>query len=112
MPSNLHPQAKFDPIPPDLDLATLVEKTDNFDYVIRIHVDQIDEIGLDQFEKLLLLHVVKDGKPLVIEGWDTKLKPWLFNAQWLTDNCGKKGTFWLSVCGSYAADKVPRGEGS
>jgi hypothetical protein len=90
MPSALHPQAKFDPIPPDLDLSVLVEKTPNFDYVIRIAADQIHELGLEQFEKLVLLHVVVGGKPLVVEGWNKSLPPWLFSWTWLEDNVGKK----------------------
>jgi hypothetical protein len=90
MPSSLHPQAKFDPIPPDLDLSALVEKTSNFDYVIRISTDQIRDLGLYEFEKLVLLHVIIGGKPLVVEGWNRSLPPWLFSSTWLEDNMGKK----------------------
>ncbi|OBT96975.1 hypothetical protein VE01_05460 [Pseudogymnoascus verrucosus] len=90
MPSNLHPQAMFDPIPPDLDLSALVEKTPNFDYVIRISTDQIRELGLQEFEKLVLLHVIQGGKPLVVEGWESDLPPWLYSATWMQDNLGKK----------------------
>jgi hypothetical protein len=90
MPSLLHPEAKFDPIPPDLDLSALVEKTPNFDYVVRIAADQIHELGLEQFEKLVLLHVIVGGKPLVVEGWNRSLPPWLFSQTWLVDNVGKK----------------------
>ncbi|ELR07617.1 hypothetical protein VC83_03671 [Pseudogymnoascus destructans] len=90
MPSNLHPQAMFDPIPPDLDLSTLVEKTPNFDYVIRISTDQIRELGLQEFEKLVLLHVIQGGKPLVVEGWESDLPPWLYSSTWMQDNLGKK----------------------
>jgi hypothetical protein len=90
MPSSSHPQAQFDPIPPDLDLSALVEKTPNFDYVIRITSDQIQDLGLGEFEKLVLLHVVKGGRPLVIEGWHKNLPPWLFSPTWLEDNIGKK----------------------
>lgn len=90
MPSAPARQAKFDPIPPDLDLLALIENTSNFDCVIQINVEQIEELGMDEFEKLVLLHVIKGGKPLIVQGWDTKLHPWLFNAQWLIDNCGTK----------------------
>jgi hypothetical protein len=90
MPSSLHPQAKFDPIPPDLDLNALAEKTPNFDYVIRISTDQIRDLGLAEFEKLVLLHVIVGGKPLVVEGWNTSLPPWLFSSAWLQDNIGRK----------------------
>jgi hypothetical protein len=80
----------FDPVPPDLDLSALVEKTQNFDYVVRISSDQIQELGLPEFEKLVLLHVIVGGKPLVIEGWNKSLPPWLFSPTWLEDNVGKK----------------------
>ncbi|KFY22738.1 hypothetical protein V491_02735, partial [Pseudogymnoascus sp. VKM F-3775] len=90
MPSNIHPQAMFDPIPPDLDLSALVEKTPNFDYVIRISTDQIRELGLQEFEKLVLLHVIQGGKPLVVEGWESDLPPWLYSSTWMQDNLGKK----------------------
>jgi hypothetical protein len=90
MPGPVHPQAKFDPIPPDLDLSTLVERTPNFDYVIRISTDQIRDLGLAEFEKLVLLHVIIGGKPLVIEGWNKSIPPWLFSRNWLEDNLGKK----------------------
>lgn len=90
MPSSIHPQAKFDPFPPDFDLSTLVEKTPNFDYVIRISTEQINELGLAEFEKLVLLHVIIGGRPLVVEGWQTSLPPWLFCPTWLEDNVGTK----------------------
>ncbi|KFY25080.1 hypothetical protein V493_04849 [Pseudogymnoascus sp. VKM F-4281 (FW-2241)] len=80
----------FDPIPPDLDLSALVEKTPNFDYVIRISTDQIRELGLQEFEKLVLLHVIQGGKPLVVEGWESDLQPWLYSSTWMQDNLGKK----------------------
>ncbi|KFZ03889.1 hypothetical protein V502_10577, partial [Pseudogymnoascus sp. VKM F-4520 (FW-2644)] len=80
----------FDPIPPDLDLSALVEKTPNFDYVIRISTDQIRELGLQEFEKLVLLHVIQGGKPLVVEGWESNLQPWLYSSTWMQGNLGKK----------------------
>ncbi len=98
MPSASHPQAKFDPIPPDLDLNALVEKTPNFDYVIRISTDQIRDLGLAEFEKLVLLHVILGGKPLVIEGWNAKLPPWLFSQTWLEDNAGNRREYLVLPC--------------
>ena len=83
------PSAAFDPIPPDLDLARLVEETPNFEYVTRISCDMIDEQGLESFDKLVLLHVILGGKPLVIEGFNYRLDEWTFTSQWLQDNCGK-----------------------
>lgn len=90
MPSATHPQAKFDPIPPDLDLNTLVENTANFDYVSRISVAQIKELGIDEFEKVVLHHVIIGGKPLVVDGWGADLPPWLFSPTWLIENVGTK----------------------
>ena len=84
------PCAAFDPISPDLDLAALVEETPNFEYVVRISCDMIEHQGLEAFEKLVLLHVIIGGKPLVIEGWQNRLDQWTFTSQWLRDNHGKK----------------------
>ncbi len=83
------PSAAFDPIPPDLDLPRLVEETPNFEYVTRISCDMIEEQGLESFDKLVLLHVILGGKPLVIEGFNYRLDEWTFTSQWLQDNCGK-----------------------
>ena len=93
------PSASFEPIPPDLDLAALVEETPNFEYVVRISCDMIEQQGLEAFEKLVLLHVIIGGKPLVIEGFDKKLDGWTFTRQWLQDNHGKKCEFYVLVLG-------------
>ena len=84
------PSAAFDPIPPDLDLASLVEENPNFEYVTRISCDMIETQGLEAFDKLVLLHVILGGKPLVVEGFQHRLDEWTFTTQWLHDNCGKK----------------------
>ncbi|KAI9727092.1 MAG: hypothetical protein M1828_007293 [Chrysothrix sp. TS-e1954] len=84
------PTASFEPIPPDFNLSALVEKTPNFQYVDRISVDMIDQQGLDAFDKLVLLHVVIGGKPLVIDGYEQRLDPWTFSPKWLADNHGEK----------------------
>lgn len=89
MPSQ-RPSAAFDPIPPDLDLPRLVEETPNFEYVTRISCEMIEEQGIESFDKLVLLHVILGGKPLVIEGYNFRLDKWTFTSQWLQDNCGKK----------------------
>ena len=91
MPSQ-RPSAAFDPIPPDLDLTQLVEETPNFEYVTRISCEMIEEQGMDSFEKLILLHVILGGKPLVIEGFQHRLDEWTFTTQWLQDNYGQKCT--------------------
>lgn len=84
------PCAAFEPISPDLNLPALVESTPNFEYVVRINCDMIDYQGLEAFEKLVILHVIIGGKPLVIEGYHERLDRWTFTLQWLRDNCSKK----------------------
>ncbi|KAI1330747.1 hypothetical protein F5Y16DRAFT_425074 [Xylariaceae sp. FL0255] len=90
MPSAMHPQAKFDPIPPDLDLHGLVDRTPNFDWVVRVSTAQIRRLGPVGFEKLVQLHVIDGGRPMVIEGWNKVLPEDLFSAQWLEKHCDKK----------------------
>jgi hypothetical protein len=51
----------------------------------------IDHQGIEAFDKLVLLHVVMGGKPLVIEGYQQRLDRWTFALQWLRDNCSQKG---------------------
>lgn len=84
------PAASFTPIAPNLDLAALVEETPNFQYVVRVSCDMIEHQGVDAFEKLVLLHVIIGGKPLVVEGFHNKLDRWTFTTQWLRDNMGRK----------------------
>lgn len=90
MPSGMHPQAKFDPIPPDLDLHDLVDRSPNFDWVLRIPLVKIRRLGSAGFEKLVQLHVIEGGRPLVIEGWDKVLPSSLFSAHWLENTYDKK----------------------
>ncbi|KAB8698112.1 hypothetical protein FH972_026362 [Carpinus fangiana] len=83
-------KATFEPIAPDFDLSELVENTPNFVYVDRISCDMIDQQGLDAFDKLVLLHVIIAGKPLIIDGYQSRLDPWTFSSKWLIDNHGDK----------------------
>ncbi|KAK4549742.1 hypothetical protein LTR36_005043 [Oleoguttula mirabilis] len=84
------PRASFEPISPKFDLKKLVEQTPNFSYVDRISCDMIDQQGLAAFEKLVTLHVIIGGKPLVIDGFEDRMDPWTFSPKWLRDNCGEK----------------------
>ncbi|KAK3673814.1 hypothetical protein LTR78_006369 [Recurvomyces mirabilis] len=84
------PRASFEPISPHFDLKKLVESTPNFSFVDRISCHMIDQQGLAAFEKLVLLHVIAGGKPLVIDGYEDRLDPWTFSPKWLRDNCGEK----------------------
>ncbi|KAL9089881.1 MAG: hypothetical protein Q9159_002238 [Coniocarpon cinnabarinum] len=83
-------RASFEPIPPDFDLKALVEETSHFQYVDRISCDMIDQQGIEAFDKLVLLHVIIGGKPLVIDGYDSRLDEWTFSSKWLQDNHGAK----------------------
>ena len=85
------PRASFEPIPPDFDVRTFVETTNNFEYVDRISYEMIASNSIEQFEKLVLLHVIIGGKPLVIDGFEEVLDPWTFTPSWLRDNHGDKG---------------------
>ncbi|KAK3632351.1 hypothetical protein LTR56_016365 [Elasticomyces elasticus] len=91
MPST-RPRASFVPISPHFDLKKLVESTPNFSFVDRISCDMIDQQGIEAFEKLVLLHVVMGGKPLVIDGYEDRLDPWTFSQKWIRDNCGEEVT--------------------
>lgn len=84
------PRASFEPIAPTFDLKELVEKTPNFSYVDRISCEMIEQQGLASFEKLVTMHVIVGGKPLVIDGFEDLLDPWTFTPKWLRDNCGEK----------------------
>jgi hypothetical protein len=93
MRASLHPQAKFDPIPPDLDLNALVERTPTLEWALRLTAEQLRSLGQQEFEKLVVLHVIQGGKPLVIEQWDSLLPKDLFSAQWLERTYDKKRGF-------------------
>ncbi|KAL2833646.1 hypothetical protein BJY01DRAFT_224955 [Aspergillus pseudoustus] len=80
------PRAAFEPFSPDLNVSKLVDSTPNFEQVVRIHCDAIDENGLENFEKLVLLHVIVRGLPLVVEGFDKKLDSAVFSETWLKNH--------------------------
>lgn len=90
MPTYRLPRAAFEPISPDLDVTELVESTPNFEHAVRIACDSIDKFGIDHFERLVLLHVIQGGKPLVIQGYQEQMDNWIFSLQWLKDNHGRK----------------------
>ncbi|KIW05375.1 uncharacterized protein PV09_03891 [Verruconis gallopava] len=89
MPAS-RPQASFEPISPHYDLHSLVENNKNFEYAARISMDKIEEGGLAMFERLVSLHVIQGGKPLVIDGLQNRFDPWLFTTKWLIANHGSK----------------------
>ncbi|KAJ4153323.1 hypothetical protein LMH87_009814 [Akanthomyces muscarius] len=90
MPAASHPQAKFDPISPDLDLRSLVDEVPNLKWAQRVSRSQLRNLGPQEFEKLVLMHVITGGKPLVIEGLHAALPKWLFSTEWLEQQYDKK----------------------
>ncbi|KAL4740157.1 hypothetical protein BDV11DRAFT_102477 [Aspergillus similis] len=84
------PRAAFEPISPALDVAGLIKSSPNFEEAVRIHCDAIDENGLENFEKLVLLHVIVRGLPLVVEGFDKKLDNAIFSVRWLRNHYSAK----------------------
>ena len=87
----MHPQAKFDPIPPNLDLHNLVDRTPNFEWAMRISAKELMRFDAQRFEKLVYLHVIAGGKPLVITDWNLKLPKSIFSAAFLQNTYDKKG---------------------
>lgn len=79
-------RAAFKPFPPDLDVKELVEAVPNFEFAGRIACNALDEWPREDFEKLVLFHVVKLGMPLVIEGFHERLHKGLFTRKWLKRN--------------------------
>ncbi|EOO00420.1 hypothetical protein UCRPA7_4078 [Phaeoacremonium minimum UCRPA7] len=90
MAPSMHPQAKFDPIPPNLDLHNLVDRTPNFEWAMRISAKELMRFDAQRFEKLVYLHVIAGGKPLVITDWNLKLPKSIFSAAFLQNTYDKK----------------------
>ncbi|CAK7268307.1 hypothetical protein SEPCBS119000_002997 [Sporothrix epigloea] len=86
----MHPQAKFVPISPDLDIQALVQDTPNFEWATHISASDIFVLGQQQFEKLVSVHVINGGKPLVIKDWNEQLPRKLFSAKWLEEKYNRK----------------------
>jgi DNA-binding transcriptional regulator YbjK len=89
MPAQVQ-QALFQPMTPFLTLDGVVEENDNFQYVDRVDFATIEAQGADALNKLVTLHVVMAGKPLVIENCHKKLPRHLFDHAWLDENLGNK----------------------
>ncbi|KAJ5570382.1 uncharacterized protein N7459_009812 [Penicillium hispanicum] len=80
----------FEPFPPNLDLHHEVDSTANFTFVERIHCQAINQNPREEFEQLVLYHVVLLGIPLVIEGFHDHLNKRLFSEQWLRQKYSSK----------------------
>ncbi|KAI9678151.1 MAG: hypothetical protein M1817_006096 [Caeruleum heppii] len=89
MPAQV-PKAQFLPISPRYNFDRLVEETPNFEFVTRISHQTIKDQDANAFEKLILLHVILGGKPLVIEGYQDELPKHLFSVGWLDQNEGRR----------------------
>lgn len=91
MPTSLHPQAKFDPIPPDLDFHSLVESSPNLNWAVRVPLNKLMNLSQQDFERVVFKHVIAGGQPLVIEQCNAKLPTDLFSARWLQNTYNAKG---------------------
>ncbi|KAI9773898.1 MAG: hypothetical protein M1840_006124 [Geoglossum simile] len=80
--------ATFEPIPPNLNVAELVGGTENFRYVDRFPASLLDDP--ERFESIVRNWVIIGGEPMVIEGLQHKLAPWLYNPAWLEQNLGEQ----------------------
>lgn len=89
-------RSKFEPFPPHLDVAQLVESTPPFQFASRIACDAIDQYPPEDFQRLIFLNVVVLGLPLVIEGFEERLDKNLFSEKWLRQSCATKGKL---LCG-------------
>lgn len=84
------PRAAFVPFPTHLDLKDFVSSRENIVFATRINCKSIDQYPLEDFENLVYTHVIRTGKPLVIEGFEERLNQNLFSPDWLKRYMGKK----------------------
>lgn len=84
-------RAAFVPFPTNLDIKEFVNSRENIVFATRITCDSIDEYPLEDFENLVYTHVIRLGKPLVIEGFDERLNQNMFSADWLKTYYGGQG---------------------
>ncbi|KAJ6122532.1 hypothetical protein N7512_004997 [Penicillium capsulatum] len=83
-------RSKFEPFPPHLDVAQVVESTPSFEFATRITCDAIDDSSPEDFQRLIYLNVVVLGLPLVIEGFQERLDKSLFSKDWLRETYATK----------------------
>ena len=84
-------RAVFEPFPPHLNIADVVESTPTFEFVPRIACDAIDQWPCEDFERLVFVRVVQLGLPLVIEGFQDRLDQNLFSEKWLREHYSTNG---------------------
>ena len=81
--SHTRPRAQFIPLSPIINLDALVRDNESLNEVRRIPLAALEEHTVQSLEQLVYLHVVIEGRPLVLEGWGSYLPPWLFTSKWL-----------------------------
>ena len=83
-------KATFKPIPPNLNIAELIQNTSNFETVTRIDARMINAESMKDVEAYIQDHVIGKGLPLVFENWHLRedWPSWIFNMQWLKENHG------------------------
>lgn len=85
-------KARFEAIPPDLDVEKLIRGTPNFVALPRVDATQLlDDETLANLQTYIQQHVIEGGEPLVIENWHRRADwpRWMFNPDWLVQNHGK-----------------------
>lgn len=93
-------RAAFAPFPTNLNIQDFVSSKENIVFATRITCDSIDEYPLEDFENLIYTHVIRLGKPLVIEGFEDRFNQNLFSADWLRKYKGGKSR--LSTYSAFA----------
>lgn len=89
-------RAAFAAFPTNLDIRDFVNSKENIVFATRITCDSIDEYPLEEFENLIYTHVIRLGKPLVIEGFEDRLNQNLFSVDWLRKYKGGQSRFFTS----------------
>ena len=88
-------------IPVDLNIAELIDRSERFEPVPAIDIDELLRKGPYAFDKYVTKHVILEGKPLVIKGLDRKLDLSLYTTDWLIKNYGAKGTYSHHIVASF-----------
>lgn len=78
--------ASFEPFPSDLDIQTIVDANERFQFAERITCDSIGKEPIETLERLVFLWVVLLGKPLVLDGFQEFIDKRLFSPEWLKQN--------------------------
>jgi len=83
---------KFTPIPPDVDIANLVNKTPNFQWAHREDA-RLHAAPYDKLTRTIHTVALEQGLPLVVDNWHLR-NDWnaaLFSQEWLEREYGDQG---------------------